>query len=80
MKPYKSISCDFYDQLEIFAMRGTIVEIVHSDETGRRITLRGRIQTILQEKGAEYLLMEDGQRIRLDFLIAVNGPDAGLYC
>ena len=80
LKRYKSISCDFYDRLEIWAMRGDIVNVVYRDEEGRSLRISGRIQTILADKGAEFLIMEQGLRIRLDYLISVNDTGSGEYC
>ncbi len=80
MAPYKSISCDFYDRLEIFAMRGDIVNIVYRNARGGSERISGRIQTIRAEQGAEFLILEEGTRIRLDYLISVNDISAGAYC
>lgn len=73
MEKYQPISCDYYDNLEIAAMRGVSVEIVYTDAAGAEIIISEKIQTIQARKGEEFLITENGQEIRLDYLISVGG-------
>ncbi len=61
-------------------MRAAVVEIIFKNDEGEQLTWHGRIATIVQEQGAEFLVTENGPRIRLDYLLAVNDIKSSDYC
>lgn len=81
MKPYKNISCDYYDELELFALRKTVCEIVYKKEDEEeRQTIKGVIKDLYARNKEEFLLLSDSTEIRLDYLISVNGKVLASYC
>jgi len=77
---YQPISCDFYDELTLLAMRCTECPIVYKNENGAEVTIRTVIQDIFTRKGEEFLLLSVGGEIRLDRIISVDGKVLSSYC
>lgn len=71
-QPYVPISCSFYDYLEQAATLGSEAEIEFI-EGGERIKIISRIKTFTIKDKLEYMVLENGQNIRLDFLISFDG-------
>ena len=71
-KPYQSLSCSLYDNLEAFATRKVLCEIVFRTEKEIQ-TSTSVITNIFSKSGAEFLQLENNIVIRLDNLITVNG-------
>ena len=70
--PYKRINCSFYDELELRAMRDKKVLIeVHPQFGGQQI--ESRILTFEVKDHAEWMVLPDDVRIRLDHIRAVDG-------
>lgn len=69
---YKRISCDLYDQLEIFATYKTKVRIkyVEPDTTQKEETCI--IKTLETKDKSEYLITDKGTRIRLDRIVSMT--------
>lgn len=85
-RPYRPIDCSFYDRLEEAAtMRRRVGLRFYAD--GSETYTEGVITDLLIREGAEWLVLADGRRIRLDDLIALDahlmpgarscGPDGG---
>lgn len=77
--PYRPISCSFYDELALRAMRGSAVEIVYVTSEGETERIRDVIADIFTQGEAEYLRLASGPKLRLDALREVDGlslPDA----
>lgn len=72
MKTYQPISCDFHDILEDAAVRRLLVEVDYRDPQGSERTVNSKIKDITVEGQEEFLLLESGEKIRLDQLISVN--------
>lgn len=70
--PYTPISCDYYDLLEISAMRQQISEFAYWDEEGKKQSTQARIQELYARDGEEYLVLSTGLRFRLDRLIRMD--------
>lgn len=70
--PYRPIDCGVHDRLEALAVlrRTVTVEWVGEDGTAASGTV-GRILDIQVAEGAEWLILEGGERIRLDRLVRV---------
>ena len=82
MKPskYIPISCDFYDELEALAIQRKNTTIVYR-EPGRELrTIEGRIADLQTENKVEFMILADGQRIRLDWLQSVDGKVVPKTC
>jgi Rho-binding antiterminator len=73
IKPYQVINCDFHDVLEVAAMqRKTIVlDYVAADGAQKEIT--SQIVDVFAQAGADYLRLIDGELIRLDQIVAIDG-------
>lgn len=80
MKAYRPISCDFYDILEALAVRRikTTVEYVDGEKS---VTLKEVMITDLQTRNKEeFMYLDNGQVIRLDQLLTVNGEELPGSC
>ena len=73
---YIPINCNYYDELELFALRKTNCKIVLLGEKEEE-TIQGLIQNLYTRKGEEFMLLNDGKEIRLDKIISVNGKISG---
>ena len=78
MNTYTPISCSLYDELELRAMRGKMVDIVLTD--GQQLS--DQIETLETRKNdGEYLILKSGKEFRLDKLKSVdNLPFNGSSC
>ncbi|NUN09685.1 MAG: hypothetical protein HUU54_10965 [Ignavibacteriaceae bacterium] len=70
---YTPIACGLYDRLEELATFGKECEIEYSENGNNPIKVVSRITDLRSLEGAEYLITENGLKIRLDWLIEVNG-------
>ena len=73
MAKYIPISCSYYDELEAHATLGKECEIIFTDEQGKEKVIRGIIKTFFIKDKVEFLQLENGEEIRLDKLISVDG-------
>ena len=79
-KSYTPISCQFHDHLLEKATLKEPTEILFLKE-GQSVSIEGIIIDVFTLKGEEFLKMSDGEIIRLDFLISVNGIKlVDFYC
>ena len=69
---YIPISCTFYDELEALATLGKTSLISYRNEQGETEEAIGRIKDLYSKDKVEFMLLENGLRIRLDTLISVN--------
>lgn len=65
---YRPIDCSVHDRLEALAVRGVPATFAWQEEEGGERSATARILDIRVEGGAEWLLLESGERIRLDRL------------
>lgn len=79
-KKYVPISCNFYDELEAIAVRQQTSLIQYLNEAGEAQEAIGNIKDLFVENKVEYMLLSNGQRIRLDTLLSVNGKALKNYC
>lgn len=82
--PYIPIDCNYYDLLEIAAMRRKEVEIRYT-ESGRdtELVINARIEDLWAKNGEEFMRLSNGLTIRLDQLISLDGqvrPESGGSC
>ena len=76
MAEYKPISCSLHDELESAATLRKLCDVVYRVAGGETVTT-GRIVDLYAREGAEYLLLDNGQEIRLDYLVRLNGQNFG---
>ncbi len=69
---YKPIDCDYYDTLEVLAMRRKECVIVYIDKHRQSQTVKTVIEDVLAKGGEEFIRLENGQLIRLDHLLVVD--------
>ncbi len=72
-QPYHPINCHFYDELELLAIRKKECEIIYQNDTGTPISITSKIIDFKIEEKVEYMVLEGGEKIRLDYLISVDG-------
>ena len=77
---YQPISCDYYDELEIVAMRQSIATIIFRNDEGVELSISKKIKTLETRNSEEFLILENGEEIRLDKLISMNGKIVKNYC
>jgi transcriptional antiterminator Rof (Rho-off) len=71
-EPYSPIDCAVHDQLESMAVLGTTATFAWNSGDGAPASATTRIRDIRVADGAEWLLLEDGSRVRLDHLVAIT--------
>jgi len=72
-KKYQPINCHFYDELELLAIRQRNCLIIYLDEAGNQLEKLAIIIDFKIMDAAEFMLLKDGTKIRLDRLVAVDG-------
>lgn len=77
---YQPINCDFYDYLEIAAMRKTPVTIALDATLAGQSHYQGLIQNLVVEDGIEYMILEGEQKVRLDAIQTFNGQPLPSAC
>ncbi len=69
---YIAIDCNFYDVLLENATLKTKVEISYKDEKQNIINVMDRIVDVYTESKNEYMRLENGTIVRLDYIISVG--------
>lgn len=77
---YQPINCHFYDELELLAIRQKNCLIVYKEEGGNQVEKYGIITDFKIIDSAEYMLLKDGGKIRLDWLVSVDGKLLEGFC
>lgn len=72
-QPYKPISCDFYDELEAYATQKKIVAVEFETPEGHMRHCEVRIVNLETRNKEEFVLLDNGLEIRLDYIHSVNG-------
>lgn len=75
MGDYVPIACHFYDMLEDAAVRRVDCTIIY-EENGEKKQIQDRIVDFLNINKEEFLVMNDGTRIRLDKIKKLNDISA----
>jgi len=73
MSAYRPINCEFHDVLESCATLRKTVHIETVLPNGSRRSRHAVITDVFSQGGAEYLTLGDGESIRLDALVSVDG-------
>ena len=66
------LACGLYDQLEIFSMRKTKVEVKYINSNGEELRFEGVINDIVSNKGIESIIINSNKNIKTQDIIAVN--------
>ena len=77
---YHPISCDYYDELTLLAMRRTKCPVIYKNTEGVEVTNETVIKDIFTRNSEEFILLLDGSEIRLDHIVSVNGIQLEGYC
>jgi len=73
MLAYRPINCEFHDVLEACATLRRVAHIESVLPDGTRQSRHAAITDIFSKGGVEYLTLGDGETIRLDLLVSVDG-------
>ncbi|MES2099698.1 MAG: hypothetical protein V4569_07765 [Pseudomonadota bacterium] len=78
MNDYHPINCEFHDVLESLATRKRRCVVTYRSSDGSTRFVEAVIADVFAREGAEFLLLDSGDVIRLDALASVDGikPDA----
>jgi Rho-binding antiterminator len=77
---YRPINCSYYDELEAIATLRKRVQLIYESENGP-VTLEsvGILNLYAKEK-EEFVVLTNGQTIRLDYLVEVDGKPVIKAC
>ena len=73
MKDYKPINCSFYDELEAAATLKKYIRIQYLSTLQEMLTIEAVIKDLYIKEGAEYMLLNTGEEIRLDRIVSIDG-------
>jgi Rho-binding antiterminator len=77
---YRPISCNFYDELEALATLKQEAHIRYRTPEGALAETKGRIVHLFAKAKEEFLVLDTGFQLRLDYLVSVNGKELKNYC
>lgn len=69
---YHPVSCEFYDQLNVAIQRKIPSTVVYLDNE-QKSSVKGIVTTLSVIDYKEFLVLESGQKIRLDLVFTFNG-------
>jgi len=69
---YLPIDCHFYDELESAAVKKVHSNIIYFDEENKEQKCEGLVVDFIHINKAEYLVLKDGFKLRLDKIIQFN--------
>lgn len=68
---YKTVSCQFYDELEALAVKKIKSTIIYMDNENEK-SIEDIIVDFKTKNKEEFLILSDGTQIRLDKIIKIN--------
>ena len=68
---YKTVSCQFYDELEALAVKKIKSKIIYMDNENEK-SIEDIIVDFRTKNKEEFLILSDGTQIRLDKIIRIN--------
>ncbi|MDX2213992.1 MAG: hypothetical protein SFY66_11960 [Oculatellaceae cyanobacterium bins.114] len=80
MNPYELVACSFHDELESLATLRQRCKIIYRTATNDVVEVDSRIVDVYAANKADFLKLEDGTEIRLDYLVEVNGKPIQFTC
>ena len=72
-KKYIPIDCNFYDEIELRALRKSKCTVIYLNEKEESTTVVGIIKNVFSKNKEEFLEMENGLIFRLDKLVSIDG-------
>lgn len=76
MSEYKPIQCGLYDILEDRIVRRVPCTLVFQKENETEAqSYSGRLMNVFSQGGAEFLMLEQGKLIRLDYILKLDEID-----
>ncbi|ABW27262.1 hypothetical protein [Acaryochloris marina] len=72
MDACRLVACSFHDELEAWATLRQDCQIIYRDEKGQNQTVNSKIIDVYAANQADFIKLQDGSIIRLDYLISVN--------
>jgi len=70
---YIPINCEFFERLELWCLQKTFCSIVYRQGNfPRDIELQAVISDIICREKADYMILDNGDEIRLDKIVSVN--------
>ena len=79
MDEYKRIACNFYDELEAASVKKVLSTIVFHNEKDEKETIVDFVIDFKIFDKAEYMVLKDGKKIRLDKIIEFNEKNPKNY-
>ncbi len=76
---YKPIDCNFYDKLEAAATTKKTCHIIYK-QADEKISIHSKIKNLETINKEEFLVLENDLRVRLDYLVSVDGEMLDGYC
>ena len=77
---YRPIECNFYDRFEAAITLREVVGLVYRGTMGREINVATSLRDIRTHQSEEFVQLADGQWVRLDRIVSVDGIPAGASC
>ena len=72
MNTYQPISCEYYDFIEHFAIKGEELEIQFYGPDNLIQVIKDRIVDTRIQNGEEFIVLAQNEEIRLDHIISLN--------
>lgn len=79
METYNPIDVSFRDLLEEAVTQRIYSKIQYKTDLEEFITVTSLMKAILTEQGQEFIVLLDGEKIRLDRIVSLNGTVAPGY-
>ena len=77
--PYLPINCSFHDVLLEYATRKKYCKIQYFTEIRELVTVHSLIKDVFTAQKEEFAVLVQGERIRLDHIISVDGIISPTY-
>ena len=72
MNTYQPISCEYYDYIEHFAVKGEEIEIQFYSSENLIKVIKDRILDTRVQNGEEFIVLAKNEEIRLDHIISLD--------
>ena len=75
MDGYTPIDCNYYDKIEETIVFRKEVLLEYVGEQGESIQLTTKIKDTLAVSGEEFIVLPDGEKIRMDRIVQIDGDE-----
>jgi hypothetical protein len=76
---YMPVDPDFYDVIEDQKNQGMEIKIFFFSDNSELDSTTGKIEMIIHENRSEFLKLDNGDKVRLDRIITINGKPGPIY-